>query len=64
MFGALSLDSWRARMFALCWHQHGGSGLSIDWASALELPVEDQRALLELVADRREAEAKAIRGEG
>ena len=40
--------------------QHGGSGLSMDWASAMELLVEDRDALLARVSERREAEAKAI----
>jgi hypothetical protein len=33
----------------------------MDWASAMELLVEDRDALLEQVRDRREAEAKAIK---
>jgi len=48
-------------VFDLCWHQHGGSGLAIDWASAMELLVEDRDALLEQIAERRGIEAKAIK---
>jgi len=33
----------------------------MDWASVMELLVEDRDALLALVRDRREAEAKAIK---
>ena len=51
-------------MFDLCWRQHGGSGLAIDWESAMDLLVEDREALLEAISERRAAEAKAIKDAG
>lgn len=60
----MTLERWRADVFALCWRQHGGSGLAIDWSSAMELLVEDQRALLDAIGERRAAEAKAIKDGG
>ena len=46
--------------FATLWHQHGGSGLNITRAEYLGLEVDYRNRLLERIADRREAEAKAI----
>jgi TP901 family phage tail tape measure protein len=34
-------------MFQLCWHQHGGSGLALTFADALDLPVQDRDWLIE-----------------
>lgn len=56
----MSLEAWREAMFQLCWHQHGGSGLAITFADALDLPVQDRDWLLERIGGERSREAKAL----
>ena len=51
-------------MFLLCWTQHGGSGLSIDYATALDLPIGDADWLVDRIGKRRAEEAKAIKSAG
>ena len=47
-------------MFQLCWQQHGGSGLAIRWADALELSIADRDWLLERIGEQRSREAREI----
>ena len=47
-------------MFQLAWHQHGGSGLAIPFADALELAVADRDWFVERIGDQREREAAAL----
>lgn len=56
----VDLDAWREAIFALCWSQHGGSGLGLSLSDALELPVSDRDWLVERVDTQRTREAWAI----
>lgn len=47
----------------MCWQQHGGSGLNVSWRDVLEMSVSDRDWLLEKIEERREDEARALRGE-
>lgn len=47
-------------MFQLCWHQHGGSGLALSFADALDLVVQDRDWLLERIGAQRSKEADAL----
>ena len=47
-------------MFQLCWHQHGGSGLAITFADALDLGVQDRDWLIERAGTQRTREAKEL----
>lgn len=47
-------------MFQLCWHQHGGSGLALTFADALELPVHDRDWLIERIGNQRSKEVKEL----
>ena len=47
-------------MFQLCWHQHGGSGLALTLADALDLPVQDRNWLIERIGNQRSREAKEL----
>lgn len=51
-------------MFALCWTQHGGSGLGWSRTEARELDLAELDWWLERVADQRAAEARAIEQAG
>jgi hypothetical protein len=51
---------WREAMFQLCGHQHGGSGLAITFADALDLPVHDRDWLIERIGGQRSKEAKEL----
>lgn len=48
-------------MFAITWHQHGGSGLEASWSDALELEPSDRDWLLQRIAKQRKHEAEEIR---
>jgi hypothetical protein len=54
------MDVWREGLFQLCWHQHGGSGLSVDLAEALEMTPMDRDWFLERIGDQRAKEARQI----
>jgi hypothetical protein len=54
------LDVWRECLFQLCWQQHGGSGLAIPFADALELLTTDRDWLLERIGQQRTLEAKEL----
>ena len=56
----MSLDGWRESLFQLCWQQHGGSGLAITMADALELPTSDRDWFIERMNEQRSREAKEI----
>ena len=56
----MTSDAWREGMFQLCWQQHGGSGLSISMAEALELSTTDRDWFLERIGEQRNREARAI----
>lgn len=60
----MDLDGWREEVFGLCWHQHGGSGLAISFADALDLPVEDAAWLLERIGEQRTQEARELEKAG
>ena len=60
-FAPVSFDDWLRITFALCWQQHGGSGLLITWGEALELELSERNALLDLVGERRRLESEAIK---
>jgi hypothetical protein len=47
-------------MFALCWRQHGGSGLGVTYGEALELPLADRDWLIERIGNQRSREAREI----
>lgn len=57
---AVDLELWREGMFQLCWHQHGGSGLALSFADALDLVVQDRDWLLERIGTQRSKEADAL----
>ena len=48
-------------MFAITWHQHGGSGAGVSWAEALDLAPSDRDWLLERIGKQRKREADEIR---
>jgi hypothetical protein len=48
----------------LLWRSHGGSGLGLDLADALELPLALRDWLLERIATQRQREAQALRRGG
>ncbi len=54
------MDVWREGLFQLCWQQHGGSGLAIPFADALELLTTDRDWLLERIGHQRAREAKEL----
>lgn len=56
----MSLDAWREGLFQLCWHQHGGSGLQVSLADALELPVGERDWLLERIGEQRQREGREL----
>lgn len=56
----MTLDDWREGLFQLLWRQHGGSGLGLTEAGALQLTVSDRDWFLRRVREQREAEAAAI----
>ena len=56
----MSLDAWREGLFQLCWHQHGGSGLQVSLADALELPVGERDWLLERMGEQRQREGREL----
>jgi hypothetical protein len=56
----VSLDAWREGLFHLCWHQHGGSGLQLSFAEALELSVSDRDWFLERIGEQRTREAREL----
>ncbi len=56
----MSLDTWREGLFQLCWHQHGGSGLQVSMADALELPVGERDWLLERMGEQRQREGREL----
>ena len=60
LFVGLELEQWREGLFQLCWRQHGGSGLNLSLAEALELSVGDRDWLLARIGEQREREARAI----
>jgi hypothetical protein len=47
-------------MFQLCWHQHGGSGLSLTLSDALDLAVQDRNWLIERIGSQRSREANEL----
>ena len=47
-------------MFELSWHQHGGSGLAMTFADALELGLQDRDWFLERIHTQRSREAKEL----
>lgn len=47
-------------MFQLCWHQHGGSGLAISFADALDLSLAERDWFLERIGAQRTKEAQEI----
>jgi hypothetical protein len=47
-------------MFQLCWQQHGGSGLAISFADALDLGLEERDWFLERIGTQRSREAAEI----
>jgi len=44
----------------LCWKDHGGSGLNIDWKSVFNLTQDEADLMLEMISDRRKREAQNI----
>ena len=56
----MSMDAWREGLFQLCWQQHGGSGLAVTLADALELLTTDRDWLLERIGQQRTREAKEL----
>jgi len=56
----MSLDVWREGLFQLCWQQHGGSGLAVDVATALEMSTSDRDWLLERIGEQRSREAREL----
>jgi hypothetical protein len=60
----VTADAWREGLFQLCWQQHGGSGLSITVADALELATSDRDWLIERVGEQRVREAREIEKAG
>lgn len=47
-------------MFQLCWHQHGGSGLTITFADAMDLTLTERDWFLERIGQQRTREANEI----
>lgn len=44
----------------MCWRQHGGSGIGVTIADALELPVGDRDWLVERIGVQRSREAREL----
>lgn len=61
LFGGSSEDDWRETIFRLCYHQHGGSGLSFNYESVMEMPLRDLRWYIERLDEQRSAEAAALK---
>lgn len=55
------LGDWREIVFTLSWHQHQGSGLACDVATALEMEIGDALWFVERINERRKDEAEALR---
>jgi len=54
------METWREGLFQLCWQQHGGSGLLVTLADALDLPTTDSDWLLERIGQQRTREAREL----
>lgn len=61
LFGRFDLDEYREAIFALCYHQHGGSGLSFSYAGVQDMPLADFQWYLERLADARSREHTAMK---
>lgn len=61
MFPDLTLDWWERACFELGWRQHGGSGLGRTYTELLSMPIDHIQRDLVRQADRRDAEARAVR---
>lgn len=48
-------------VFALCYAQHGGSGLSFTYDNVMDLSLSDMRWYAERLSDARRTEASRIR---
>ena len=57
----LDREAIRKAVFDLCYQAHGGSGLNITYSEVMDLDWIDLVAFHELLAEAREAEAKAVR---
>ena len=53
-------EVWEA-MFALCWTQHGGSGLGWTRSEVLDMTIAEFRWFIERVSSQRAKEANALR---
>jgi hypothetical protein len=47
-------------VFRLCYHQHGGSGLSFDYRGLMDMPLSDFNFYLERLEDERRKEHAAL----
>lgn len=50
------------KVFELCWHESGGSGLSMTWEQAMNMTADEAEFLLEMIGFRRKAEADNTKG--
>jgi hypothetical protein len=64
VFPDVDLEGWREGVFGLLWRQHGGSGLGVTYAEAMDLPLPERDWLLERIARERTREAKEIEKAG
>jgi hypothetical protein len=48
-------------VFRLCYHQHGGSGLSFDYRGLMDMPLADFEFYLDRLETERQKEHDAIK---
>lgn len=53
-------DQWMQWIFSMCWHQHGGSGLSFTLSEVQDMPVDDFFWFLDVLGNQRQYEAEQI----
>ena len=61
VFCSPDLETWRGRLFELCYCNHGGSGLSFGYEDVQEMSVAEANWMLDALNARRKREAKAHR---
>ena len=57
-------EAYREAIFQLCYHQHGGSGLSFTYASVMDMPLADLQWFLDRLDDERKKEASKLKSAG
>jgi len=64
LFPPVDREAWETWILDLCWHQHGGSGLTWTRSEVLDLTLGERDRAREWVKSRRAAEAKELKKGG